>query len=136
MNEKTKHETDNLTARQRQLKAKLEKIQREAREVESRLLAEQQRAKRQQAQRKREQAKLDRKQDARKKIIIGGALIAAMRVGRIEAGVIRGLLNEFVKQPRERELLGLDLTNQAGEGFDIRNVDASDEQVSNFDMTL
>jgi hypothetical protein len=47
----------------------------------------------------------DRKRDTRRKIVIGGAILAAVRDGKIEQIQLDSLLDQYVTSERDRELL-------------------------------
>ena len=47
-----------------------------------------------------------RKRDTRRKIIVGGAVLAAMERDRIFAKHVRGLLAQAVTRPHDREAVG------------------------------
>ena len=51
----------------------------------------------------------ERKLDARRKIIIGGAVIAAVRAGKLKKEWLEDLLDVWVTREKDRDVLGLDV---------------------------
>lgn len=94
------------TARLRRLKSQLDKLKGEQDSIEKKLNDERDRLKRIQAEEAQKKAAANRKLDARRKIIIGGAVIAAMRDRKIDEETVLRIINEFVVSPKERELVG------------------------------
>ena len=54
-----------------------------------------------------QQQREERKKDARRKILIGGALISAVQAGKVSEELLGGVLDEFVTKERDRAFLGL-----------------------------
>lgn len=49
-----------------------------------------------------------RKEDVRRKLIVGAAMLEAVQIGRINENVLEALLREFVTKPSDRAFLQLD----------------------------
>ncbi len=57
---------------------------------------------------KHQQQYKTRKEDARRKIITGGAMIAATRDGMVSQALLAHVLNKYVTGKNEREFMGLE----------------------------
>ena len=58
---------------------------------------------------KHQQQYKTRKEDARRKIITGGALLAAVRDGMVSQALLAHVLNRYVTRQSEREFMGIEL---------------------------
>ena len=56
---------------------------------------------------KTQQRREERKKDARRKILVGSALVAAVEAGRVSEALFGQIIDEFVTKEKDREFLGL-----------------------------
>lgn len=57
-----------------------------------------------------------RKEDARRKIITGGAMLAAVRDGMVSQALLAHVLNKYVTRKSEREFMGLEPKGEVENG--------------------
>lgn len=64
---------------------------------------------------KTQQKREERKKDARRKILVGSALVAAVEAGRVSETLFGQIIDEFVTKVKDREFLGLGLREEEGQ---------------------
>ena len=61
---------------------------------------------------KTQQKREERKKDARRKILVGSALVAAVEAGRVSEALFGQIIDEFVTKEKDRAFLGLSVSRE------------------------
>ena len=71
---------------------------------------------------KRKLSEEKRKIDTRKKILVGSAFLKAVEEQKIKPEVMTSLLNQYIKKPHDREILGLtEINNNSDNTYNHSN---------------